>query len=191
MAAGSRSQSGAYRVPAPCAVRGLARERAQAPCRKRPIRAFPERVSAFPSSGKAPDGRTQPRFVRPARTGLLHIHELPAHRRRRTLDPGFPQRENAMKRIRIVVADQAEAIFYDTGSLTARPVEAGRMADPAAHLHNRDFTSDRPAAPTRVSARPPRDPAGERSPAARKPSALRARLRGHWTKRGATPSSTN
>ena len=49
-----------------------------------------------------------------------------------------------MSRIRIVVADQAEAIFYDTVSLTAQPVEAGRIADPAAHLHNRDFASDRP-----------------------------------------------
>jgi protein required for attachment to host cells len=49
-----------------------------------------------------------------------------------------------MKRIRIVVADQAEAIFYDTVSLTARPAEAGRMADPAARLHDREFASDRP-----------------------------------------------
>jgi protein required for attachment to host cells len=49
-----------------------------------------------------------------------------------------------MKRIRIVVADQAEAIFYDTGSLAARPSEAGRLADPAARLHDRDFGSDRP-----------------------------------------------
>jgi protein required for attachment to host cells len=49
-----------------------------------------------------------------------------------------------MKPIRIVVADQAEAIFYDTGSLTTRPAEAGRIADPAARLHDRDFASDRP-----------------------------------------------
>jgi protein required for attachment to host cells len=49
-----------------------------------------------------------------------------------------------MARIRIVVADQAEAIFYDTVSLTARPAETGRMADPAGRLHNRDFASERP-----------------------------------------------
>ena len=49
-----------------------------------------------------------------------------------------------MSRIRIVVADQAEAIFYDLGSLQARPTEVARMTDPAAHLHDRDFSSDRP-----------------------------------------------
>jgi len=49
-----------------------------------------------------------------------------------------------MSRIRIVVADQAEAIFYDTTSLQARPSEVGRISDPLAHLHDRDFASDRP-----------------------------------------------
>ncbi len=49
-----------------------------------------------------------------------------------------------MSHIRIVVADQAEAIFYDLSSLKAHPVEVARLADPAAHLHNRDFSSDRP-----------------------------------------------
>jgi protein required for attachment to host cells len=49
-----------------------------------------------------------------------------------------------MSRIRIVVADQAEAIFYDAASLRARPVEVGRISDPVAHLHNRDMMSDRP-----------------------------------------------
>ena len=49
-----------------------------------------------------------------------------------------------MSRIRIVVADQAEAIFYDLSSLQARPTEVARMSDPAAHLHDRDFSSDRP-----------------------------------------------
>jgi protein required for attachment to host cells len=49
-----------------------------------------------------------------------------------------------MSRIRIVVADQAEAIFYDLGSLTAHLVETARLTDPAAHLHARDFSSDRP-----------------------------------------------
>jgi protein required for attachment to host cells len=49
-----------------------------------------------------------------------------------------------MSRIRIVVADQAEAIFYDAASLRARPIEVGRISDPVAHLHNRDLMSDRP-----------------------------------------------
>ena len=49
-----------------------------------------------------------------------------------------------MSRIRIVVADQAEAIFYDSPSLKARPTEVARIADAAAHLHNRDFLSERP-----------------------------------------------
>ena len=49
-----------------------------------------------------------------------------------------------MSRIRIVVADQAEAIFYDTPSLGTRPEEVARISDPAAHLHDRDFESDRP-----------------------------------------------
>lgn len=49
-----------------------------------------------------------------------------------------------MSHIRIVVADQAEAIFYDLSSLKARPAEVARMSDPSAHLHDRDFSSDRP-----------------------------------------------
>ncbi len=49
-----------------------------------------------------------------------------------------------MSRIRIVVADQAEAIFYDAPSLDARPKEVGRISDPLAHLHDRDLGSDRP-----------------------------------------------
>jgi protein required for attachment to host cells len=49
-----------------------------------------------------------------------------------------------MSRIRIVVADQAEAIFYDAPSLRARPQEVGRISDPVAHLHDRDLMSDRP-----------------------------------------------
>lgn len=49
-----------------------------------------------------------------------------------------------MSRIRIVVADQAEAIFYDAASLQARPKEVAHITDPAAHLHNRDLVSDRP-----------------------------------------------
>lgn len=49
-----------------------------------------------------------------------------------------------MSRIRIVVADQAEAIFYDCPTLRSRPREVARITDPAAHLHDRDFSSDRP-----------------------------------------------
>jgi protein required for attachment to host cells len=49
-----------------------------------------------------------------------------------------------MSRTRIVVADQAEAVFYDTASPTQPPREVARIADTAAHLHDRDFSSDRP-----------------------------------------------
>ena len=49
-----------------------------------------------------------------------------------------------MSRIRIVVADQAEAIFYDVPSLEARPTEVGRISDPIAHQHDRELASDRP-----------------------------------------------
>lgn len=49
-----------------------------------------------------------------------------------------------MSRTRIVVADQAEAVFYDTTSPTMPPREVARISDPAAHLHDRDFSSDRP-----------------------------------------------
>ena len=49
-----------------------------------------------------------------------------------------------MSRIRIVVADQAEAIFYDTPSLQAPPREVAHISDPLAHQHDRDFSSDRP-----------------------------------------------
>lgn len=37
-----------------------------------------------------------------------------------------------MSRIRVVVADQAEAILYDLTSLKARPVEVAHWTDPAA-----------------------------------------------------------
>ena len=46
-------------------------------------------------------------------------------------------------RIRLVVADQSEARFYEL-----RPHDSlelvGRLADPLAHLHDRDLVSDRP-----------------------------------------------
>jgi protein required for attachment to host cells len=49
-----------------------------------------------------------------------------------------------MSRFRILVADQAEAVFYDLPSLEAVPHEVLRVSDPAAHLHDRDLVSDRP-----------------------------------------------
>jgi len=48
-----------------------------------------------------------------------------------------------MSRIRIVVADQAEAIFYDLSSLRHTPSK-WHAADPR-HLHDRDFSSAGPA----------------------------------------------
>jgi protein required for attachment to host cells len=47
-------------------------------------------------------------------------------------------------RIRIVVANQAEAAFYDLRSREAEPRFTSRLTDPLAHLHDRDFKSDRP-----------------------------------------------
>lgn len=47
-------------------------------------------------------------------------------------------------RIRIVVANQAEAAFYDLGSRTEEPRFTTRLTDPIAHLHDRDLKSDRP-----------------------------------------------
>ena len=47
-------------------------------------------------------------------------------------------------RIRIVVASQADATFYDVERLQDKLQIAGRVADPLAHLHDRDFKSDRP-----------------------------------------------
>lgn len=49
-----------------------------------------------------------------------------------------------MSRIRIVVADRAEAIFYDMNSLQSRPREVAHIVDPAARLHERELASDRP-----------------------------------------------
>jgi len=47
-------------------------------------------------------------------------------------------------RIRIVVADQAEATFYDIEHLAEGLHAAGRLEHPEAHLHDRDLVSDRP-----------------------------------------------
>ena len=49
-----------------------------------------------------------------------------------------------MSRFRILVADQAEAVFYDSPDLSAEPHEIARITDPVAHLHDRDLMSDRP-----------------------------------------------
>lgn len=46
--------------------------------------------------------------------------------------------------VRIVVADEGEARFYDATRPDGRLAEAGRIGDPAARLHDRDFKSDRP-----------------------------------------------
>jgi len=47
-------------------------------------------------------------------------------------------------RTRIVVADQSEVCFYDIEGRDAAPRPAGRLTDPQAHLHDRDFKSDAP-----------------------------------------------
>jgi protein required for attachment to host cells len=49
-----------------------------------------------------------------------------------------------MSRYRILVADQAEAIFYDAPTLGTRPKEVARISDPLAHLHDREFATERP-----------------------------------------------
>jgi len=47
-------------------------------------------------------------------------------------------------RIRILVASQSQADFYDVRSLGEAPHLAHRFSDPIAHLHDRDLVSDRP-----------------------------------------------
>jgi protein required for attachment to host cells len=46
-----------------------------------------------------------------------------------------------MSRIRVVVADQAEAIFYDMTSLKSRLVEVGRCNDPNARRATREMSA--------------------------------------------------
>jgi protein required for attachment to host cells len=46
--------------------------------------------------------------------------------------------------IRIVVADQGEARFYDTEGAAAPLLLVGHLTNPNARLHDRDFKSDRP-----------------------------------------------
>jgi len=45
---------------------------------------------------------------------------------------------------RIVLADQAEARFYDIEPIGGDLRRVGEMSDPKARLHDRDFKSDRP-----------------------------------------------
>jgi len=47
-------------------------------------------------------------------------------------------------RVRILVADQSEADFYDMEHAEEMPKFAGGIGDPAAHLHDREIDSDRP-----------------------------------------------
>ncbi len=47
-------------------------------------------------------------------------------------------------RVRIVAADRGEARFYDVSRADSKLQLVGNLTDPKAHLHNRDFNSDRP-----------------------------------------------
>lgn len=49
-----------------------------------------------------------------------------------------------MGKFRIVVADQAEAVFYETASLRSPPVEIARIANPEGQKHERELGTDRP-----------------------------------------------
>lgn len=51
-----------------------------------------------------------------------------------------------MSRIRVVVADQAEAIFYDLTSLKARPIEVARLREPAARRARQTMPGYQPPA---------------------------------------------
>lgn len=47
-------------------------------------------------------------------------------------------------RVRIVVADQSEACFYDAETVHGPVHPAGRIVDPQGHLRERDLVTDRP-----------------------------------------------
>lgn len=47
-------------------------------------------------------------------------------------------------RIRIAVASRAEVTFYDMQHIGDELQIAGQLTDPLAHMHDRDFKSDRP-----------------------------------------------
>jgi len=75
-------------------------------------------------------------------------------------------------RIRILVADQSEAEFYDLEHRREAPHFVARLSDPVAHLHDRDLVSDRPGrffdhaatAGTRRGATPRHSAGGEHEP---------------------------
>ncbi|MBW4050822.1 MAG: host attachment protein [Proteobacteria bacterium] len=74
-------------------------------------------------------------------------------------------------RVRIVVADQSEARFYDVEHRDSQLRLIATLTDPLAHLHDRDFKSDRPgrvydhaAGKGRRGATAHHGTAGERSP---------------------------
>ena len=46
--------------------------------------------------------------------------------------------------VRIVVADESKALFYDVERAGATPAFVGELSDPQARLHDRDLKSDRP-----------------------------------------------
>jgi protein required for attachment to host cells len=52
--------------------------------------------------------------------------------------------EESTMRVRIVVADQAEARFYDITPPASELRPCGSLSDEAAHLHDRELVSDRP-----------------------------------------------
>jgi protein required for attachment to host cells len=47
-------------------------------------------------------------------------------------------------RVRILVASQSDARFFDLDHWEDMPRASGELTDSKAHLHNRDFNSDRP-----------------------------------------------
>lgn len=49
-----------------------------------------------------------------------------------------------MGKFRIVVADQAEAVFYEAASLRAKPIEIARIENPEGHMNERELGADRP-----------------------------------------------
>jgi protein required for attachment to host cells len=97
-----------------------------------------------PASGSSTDASVFATALVLARSleAHLHLHHVHLSADRQRITP-FQRRRNVM-RMRIVVADQSEARFYDTGSLTGRLQLSGTLTDPQAHLHERDLVSDRP-----------------------------------------------
>src|SRR6185312_13307072 len=53
----------------------------------------------------------------------------------------FANAKGAVMKIRIVVADQSEAAFYELEQRDMPPQFIQRLTDPQAHLHDRDFKS--------------------------------------------------